>query len=461
MTSQSLSEAVAEIVDKFSISEQRLKSISDEFIRLSKLGLHHEGESMSMIPSYVTSIPNGKEKGTFLAVDLGGTNFRVCSVHLNGDNTYDLLQTKTSIPRELMVGTSKDLFAFLAKRVEEFIKTHLSEKFDEDSVDHQLKLGFTFSFPVNQTAINRGTLLRWTKGFDIKDTVGQDVCKLLQDELDALNLKVHVAALVNDTVGTLMSRSYSSPGQHSTLMGIIIGTGTNCAYVESLDAVVKLGESELASLAKTSNMMIINTEWGSFDTARAVIGSTEYDDSVDQRTPNKGMHLFEKRISGMFLGELLRVVLTDLRSKNLLFSSSSPQLETEWILDTSALSRIEADFSQNLIATRTLISTDLGLETTLEERKAIKTIVSAIGKRSAYLAGAVVAGILELTSALDKSAGVDIGMDGSVIEFYPGYESLMREAVSAVVGQEKEARVHIGIAKDGSGVGAALCAVVA
>lgn len=26
-------------------------------------------------------------------------------------------------------------------------------------------LGFTFSFPVNQTAINAGTLITWTKGF--------------------------------------------------------------------------------------------------------------------------------------------------------------------------------------------------------------------------------------------------------------------------------------------------------
>lgn len=360
-----------------------------------------------------------------------------------------------------MVGTSKELFSFLAQKVKDFIATHLSEKFDEDATDHQLKLGFTFSFPVSQTAINRGTLLRWTKGFDVKDAVGQDVCLLLQDELDALNLNVHVAALVNDTVGTLMSRSYTSPGHHTTIMGIIIGTGTNCAYVENLDAITKLGEEKISNLRKNSPMMIINTEWGSFDNQCVSIGSTDYDEQVDKKTPNKGMQLFEKRISGMFLGEILRVILADLCSQKLLFKSSSSELETEWKLDTSALSRIEADFSKNLIATRLLIEKELALESTLEERKAIKTIVEAIGKRSAYLAGAVVAGILEHTKAFEKHGIIDVGMDGSVIEFYPGYESLIREALSAIIGQTKESRVQIGIAKDGSGVGAALCAVVA
>ena len=58
---------------------------------------------------------------------------------------------------------------------------------------------------------------------------------------------------------------------------------------------------------------------------------------------------------------------------------------------------------------------------------------------------------------------VDIGVDGSLVEFYPGFEEYMREALRAIdgIGPSGERRIRIGIAKDGSGVGAALIALVA
>ncbi|KAK9430618.1 hexokinase-domain-containing protein [Lipomyces doorenjongii] len=462
MTTSSLLEEAISISKQFDISKDQLVAISDEFIRLTDLGLKSDGMPMTMIPSYVTGVPNGTEKGTFLAVDLGGTNFRVCSIHLNGDGTFDLLQTKSVIPRSLMVGTAKELFSFLAKKVEEFIKTHLEEKFNEElghsANEHIYKLGFTFSFPVNQTAINRGRLIRWTKGFDVADAVGKDVCLLLQHELDLLNLPVHVAALVNDTVGTLMSRSYSSPGESVTLLGVILGTGTNGAYTESLAAVDKL-DKPTAALADKS-IMVINTEWGSFDNDMKVLPRTSWDDAVDLETPNPGYQMFEKRVSGMFLGEILRRILLELHEKGHLFSRSSTPLTTAWSLDTSILSRVEADITPDLVAVKSIVETDLGLPTTLPERQAVKLIVEGIGKRSALLAGAVIGGILVHLKACQSNPVVDIGVDGSVFEFYPGYEDLMRVALRDVIGED-EKKIRIGIAKDGSGVGAALCALVA
>lgn len=41
-----------------------------------------------------------------------------------------------------------------------------------------------------------------------------------------------MAALVNDTVGTLMVRSYTAPGNGAAVLVAIFGTGTNGAYVE-------------------------------------------------------------------------------------------------------------------------------------------------------------------------------------------------------------------------------------
>jgi hexokinase len=42
-------------------------------------------------------------------------------------------------------------------------------------------LGFCFSFPTQQTAIDHGTLIKWVKGFTNPGAEGEDVMKLLRD----------------------------------------------------------------------------------------------------------------------------------------------------------------------------------------------------------------------------------------------------------------------------------------
>lgn len=54
------------------------------------------------------------------------------------------------------------------------------------------------SFPVEQTAIDAGKLLTWTKGFNTKNAIGHDVVRLLQDAFDRKHMHVRCSALVND-----------------------------------------------------------------------------------------------------------------------------------------------------------------------------------------------------------------------------------------------------------------------
>ena len=439
-------------------------------------------------------------QGLYLAVDLGGTNFRVCSIQLHGNTTFSLTQSKVAIPRELMVAKkSKDLFSFLAKQIEEFLMTHHNDHFEAhikrrttSSMTNGIRekeifqLGFTFSFPVNQNGINRGTLARWTKGFDIDDAIGKDVCELLQTEIDALHLPVKVAALVNDTVGTLMARSYTSPGKTGTLIGGIFGTGTNGAYVEKLDNVTKLHSmKESADYDTSTGEMIVNTEWGSFDNQMSVLPNTPYDSALDEESVNPGIQMFEKRVSGMFLGEILRramLALTkdpqcqlfkdessktnDIHSTTTIAQDSA--LYKQWGVDTSFLSIVQADHSVGLRATRQTLSRDLGVDAaSIEDAEAVKILVDAIGKRSARLSAVAIGAVIISTgNHISKGSGeddvVDIGVDGSLVEYYPGFEEYIREGLREVpeIGQGVD-RIRIGIAKDGSGVGAALIALVA
>ncbi|EGC49069.1 glucokinase glkA [Histoplasma capsulatum var. duboisii H88] len=464
-----------------------------EFIQQMDEGLEQDGATLRQIPSYVTAVPDGTEKGVYLAVDLGGTNFRVCCIDLHGDSTFSISQSKVAIPPELMVTRhGRELFSFLALQIEEFLRTHLSDHFaahverrqtgevTDPYVDEQIfDMGFTFSFPVDQQGINKGKLIRWTKGFDIDQVIGQDVCKLLQDAIDQRQLPVRVAALVNDTVGTLMARSYCS-GQHSkALIGAIFGTGTNGAYVEKLARIPKMDKvNPDTQYDRTTGEMVINVEWGSFDNHLSVLPNTRFDAALDADSVNPGIQMFEKRVSGMFLGEILRRALLAMSENPAvsLFRTTNDDaamtippdsgLYRAWGIDTSFLSTVKADELLNLNATRAQLKQELQIDNaSTDDCRAVKILVHAIGKRAARLSAVALAAVIISTGKLREGPDVlvDIGVDGSVVENYPGFEEYMRQAFREIaeIGEEGEKRITLGVAKDGSGVGAALGALVA
>ncbi|KAK5959980.1 glucokinase PWA37_002816 [Arxiozyma heterogenica] len=463
---QQLNDAVDSIVKEFEITPEKLEELTEYFIEQMEKGLapvenKTTDKGLPMIPSFVTSTPNGTEQGILLAADLGGTNFRVCSVTLNGDHTYSMEQMKSKIPDELLESkdvTSDQLFGYLARRTLIFLKKYhpdyLSSSSTSPSTSESLRLGFTFSYPVDQTSLNSGTLIRWTKGFNIPDTVGKDVVRLYQDQLNQLGLEfVNVVAMTNDTVGTFLSHCYTSNNTDSMttgeisepIIGCIFGTGTNGCYMEEVNKITKLPASLRERLLKEGKThMVINTEWGSFDNELKHLPVTKYDVDIDQKfSANPGFHLFEKRVSGMFLGELLRNILVDLHSRGLIFN----QYRTKEQLPHQ-LSLLQS----------------LRLPTSPSERLQIQKLVRAISRRSAYLSAVPLAAITIKTGVLNKRyhGEVEIGCDGSVVEYYPGFRSMLRHALAlSPLGAEGERKIHIKLAKDGSGVGAALCALVA
>jgi hexokinase len=417
---------------------------------------------MPMIPTFVTSIPSGKETGTFLAGDLGGTNFRVCSVKLNGDHTFEMKQSKFKVPTTLMENST-------GKRVEIFIKENNLEPASELEF---LKLGFTFSFPVDQSALNKGSLLRWTKGYNLPDVVGKDIVSLFQYNLDLLGVNVCVVALANDCVGTLLSRAFvndRTKTNGNTVIGCIFGTGTNGAYFEKVENIPKLKGVDLDSSIKR---MAVNTEWGSFDNTLEILPNTKYDVIVNEETSNPGYHLFEKRISGMFLGEILRVALVDLFEQGYIFQelyksrggSLPHRLNEPWLLDSAVLSYLEIDDSTELKMSELILRNELRLPTTHEERLVIQALTRAISKRAAYLSAIPIAAIVERVKDQYENDGRDfeVGCDGSVVEFYPGFQEKILDALAMIDplnGDNK--KILLKIAKDGSGLGAAICASVA
>lgn len=68
-----------------------------------------------------------------------------------------------------MFNRLQDLFDFMASSLKQFVEKEGNGS--ESSVVKKKELGFTFSFPVRQTSVSSGILIKWTKGFAIEDMV--------------------------------------------------------------------------------------------------------------------------------------------------------------------------------------------------------------------------------------------------------------------------------------------------
>lgn len=78
-------------------------------------------QTLRALPSYVTRLPKGNETGQFLALDLGGTNLRVCEVTLEGHGKFRMRQRKTPIPELVKTAGAQQFFDFIADFVMQFL----------------------------------------------------------------------------------------------------------------------------------------------------------------------------------------------------------------------------------------------------------------------------------------------------------------------------------------------------
>jgi hypothetical protein len=101
-----------------------MDSLKSHLVSEASLALAGAPSSMRMLPTYVNSRVTGAEKGDFYALDLGGTNFRVLRLTLEGDGQVGpVKQAKFHVPDEIKKGTGKELFGFLADSVATFLAT--------------------------------------------------------------------------------------------------------------------------------------------------------------------------------------------------------------------------------------------------------------------------------------------------------------------------------------------------
>lgn len=248
-----------------------------------------------------------------------------------------------------------------------------------------------------------------------------------------------------------MAHAYKHP---ETTMGVILGTGFNAAYYQHMSDVKKwTGEKD--------QEMVINMECGAFDCERRVLPLTIYDNKMDRESLNVHQQLHEKMVGGMYLGEITRNALLDLVDQQLLFGgNSSKELNKNWSFETAYMSTIEVDNTDELVDTAHILESVLNINnTTLADRQIVKQVCNAVGTRAARIACCHIAGVIMQTGKVGEECVIAI--DGSLFEFYPNFHKNMGNALAEVLGEQARSKVRFELARDGSGLGAAIIAMMA
>ena len=433
--SPSTDEILAGALAAFDTTTPALDAVARDFSAQIAQGLAGRGGSLKMLRTF-TPQPTGRERGRVVVVDWGGTKGRAGIVELGGGSARVVTEDAFTFSDAEKRGAATRAFDVVAAAIGRVVDAPAAGSYP---------LGFVYSFPARLERIDRAVALALTKGWSVVGLEGQDVAALLTDALRRRGLdRVIVTAVANDSVAALMLQSYQARGGgdgKTADIGLILGTGTNQA--------ADLGPAGIRNL-----------ESGNFDGVAAI--ETPYDAALDRELeePPPGAQRLEKMVSGRYLGEILRRVVYDLGQRTAGFRwSPASAFATPFEVGSEHLSRIAADRTADLSAVDALLR-ELGATSTRDERRGVRDLAGAIARRAAGLVAATLVGTVRFQDG-EPADRRTIAVDGSVWGGYPGFESLVREALDALLGREGAQRIEIAFVKDSTSAGAAVIAAVA
>ena len=270
----------------FKLDNEQLKGIAHAFREKVEEGLNNNNAEIQCIPTFI--LPKATDvKGKALVLDLGGTNYRVAIVDFSTEKPIIYPNNGWKKDMSIMKSpgyTREELFKELADLIVEIKR------------EEEMPIGYCFSYPTESIPGGDARLLRWTKGVDIREMVGQFVGKPLLDYLNEKNkIRFTGVKVLNDTIASLFAGLTDK--SYDAYIGLIVGTGTNMATFIPSDKITKLDPE-----CHVQGLIPVNLESGNFYPPFL----TAVDDTVDATSDSLGKQRFEKAVSGMYLGDILK-----------------------------------------------------------------------------------------------------------------------------------------------------------
>ncbi|KAI1310367.1 hexokinase-7 [Xylaria venustula] len=386
----------------------------------------------------------GRERGRYLAIDIGGTNLRVGFIELLGSesaptrngvvsngihsdhrtpsNLRRVLEKSWPIQDTLKNENPDSLFAWIGSCIAQVVREGV-EAFDL-SRNSEIPMGVTFSFPIVQNTLSDAIIMAMGKGFAITSKL--DLGTLLVNGYEKSKPSdlppIKVTAILNDAVATLVSFIYQfqEDRTHKAAMGLICGTGTNATIPlrqstlnhEKLPKKITIkAEDEVEDVR-----VAVNTEWSINGSARPLrkLGLiSKWDIQLDAEGEAPGFQPLEYMTSGRYLGELGRLMFLDYIKSHLgLLEENVPaQLLHRFGLTTTFLSHYHPPHPPTLLRKLEVefppTTSHLPIEWSEESAMALYHIAKAIEVRAAALVAAAIIGLLACADDIPLSNSPD------------------------------------------------------
>lgn len=456
-----------------------------------------QSSPVCMLPSYNHALPTGEEKGTYLALDVGGSTFRVALIELRGRSEGMRIIRVSSSPIDsavkLLEGTA--FFDWMAEKIDSML-AEVDEKYGRNS--EPLPIGLSWSFPIDQTSIRSGLVIHMGKGFLCSNgTAGQELGSLIIKSCQKRNLNVRMDAIVNDSSAALLSRAYVDP---KTRLSLILGTGTNVAihFPVHQIGIGKFGVRPEGWFDRAKHV-IVNTEMSMF--GGGILPMTRWDEVLNRTHLRPDYQPLEYMITGRYLGEIVRLIIIEAVETAGLFGGELPHSMREpYSFDTAIVAFLEADTSPSLTSSSAFIQKEhiFHLSPSVDDLRFLRQVCSVVSRRAAgYLATAIhsiwclrneaefsnlsstsVSSTKEteepkqvtITECEEQSRSLTIACDGSVINKYPGFKDRCQkyldmlaqetEYPSEVLEQSTKPSISLELAPESAILGAAVAVAI-
>ncbi|OOQ90859.1 Hexokinase-1 [Penicillium brasilianum] len=396
-----------------------------------------QNSPVCMLPSYNHALPTGSETGTFLALDVGGSTFRVALIELHGrDEEMRIVKVASSyIDNSVKLLEGTQFFDWMAGHIENMLKDVGT---DYGRGDVALPMGLSWSFPIDQTSLGSGLMIHMGKGFHCSNgTVGQELGDLLIQSCRKRDLNVAMAAIVNDSSAALLSRAYVDP---KTRMSLILGTGTNMAIHFPVH---EIGRSKFGMRPEGwfdyAKHVIINSEMSMF--GGGVLPMTRWDDVLNRTHLRPDYQPLEYMITGRYLGEVVRLIIVEAVETAGLFGGDLPHSMREaYSFDTSIVAFIEEDSSASMSASAALLQKQHTFPSfpPVEDLRFIRRVCQVVSRRAAAYLATAIHSMWCLSNDVESSTSPSVS------------DNLVKESPEITVVESGESAKNLSIACDGT-----------
>ena len=397
-----------------------------------------ENSPFLMCPSCMPFVDSTCTAGAYIAMELGGTWLRTALVEVTESETTVKCQMSWTVLEDLKVCSMEVLLTWAATRLEEFLRS--LGNFEKR------KLGLSFSFPFTPTNLYDGQPMVMGKGYKpITVENSPSIHECLARYLTTKGIDFEHIVTLNDACASCV-------GYDRSTLALILGTGCNSAVYLPIQDFPRM---KIHPNVKGSHVLT-NVEMSML--GGQCLPWTKYDREIDANSDYPGYQPLEQFTSGLYLGEIIRLIMCDARiTCGFMVNNFPPSLLRPMSLGIPCISnlvKLAAIDPLQAAADFSVFHPPTGPDYNAGDIKFITSVATIVCRRSAALIATSIAALSQFLER-DANSNTSAVCSGSVVENYPNYVTYLENELHSLQGN-----VRVTITRDGSLLGIAKAAAI-